>query len=103
MEINGVRYVAKPTLNLLAIHAEGKDFPCNAEGQIVSPLHSPDLTYRQRVFRWADENPTRLPTWLIHDLSVMRRTKPSSLGQNSTAALQQSTQPTGTDADETRS
>ena len=101
MEINGVRYVAKPTLNLLAIHAEGKDFPCNAEGQIVSPLHSPDLTYRQRVLAWAEANPKRIPVWLIHDLSVMRR-KPTSAGQNSTEGSKPSTQPTETEADETR-
>ena len=102
MEINGVHYVAKPTLNLSAIHSEGKCFPENADGHIVSPIYSVDPNYRAKVLAWAEANPKRLPTWLIHDLSVMRRTKPSSAGQNSTEGSKPSTQPTETEADETR-
>ena len=90
-------------MNLDRVNTEGKCFPENADGHIVSPIYSVDPSYRARLIAWAEDpaNRGRVPTWLVHDLSVMRR-KPTSAGQNSTEGSKPSTQPTETEADETR-
>ena len=74
IELNGVRYVAKPILNVLEIQAQNRALPLNADGHIVSPLCCADAAYRAKLIAWAEDpaNVGKVPAWLIHDLSVMR-------------------------------
>jgi len=77
IELNGVRYVAKPILNVLELQAQNRSVPLNADGHIVSPLCSPDPSYRAKLIAFADDpaNRGRVPIWLINDLARMRSAK----------------------------
>ncbi len=52
------------------IRAENRLLPLNPDGHIVSPLYSPSHRYRAQILDWADANPTLVPDWLKHDLTL---------------------------------
>ena len=56
----------------MRINAEGKNFPVNNEGFIVSPRYTPSPEYRERVVEWVRANPDRIPAWLKADMELMR-------------------------------
>jgi hypothetical protein len=58
--------------DIAKIHAEGKGFPVNADGHIVSPRYTASETYRAALREWVRANPDKIPDWLKADMQILR-------------------------------